>query len=59
MTVWTDRFLESIRDIVYGTVTEKQKRPYWKRILIIDDVTTTFKVGIDNSNTYTGENERI
>ena len=62
MTVWTDRFLESTRDIVYGTVTEKQKRPYWKRILIIDDdpdVTTTFKVGIENSNTYAGENERI
>ena len=63
MTVWMiDRFFESTRDIGYGTVTQKEKRPYWKRILIIDDdpdVTTTFKVGIENSNTYAVENKRI
>jgi hypothetical protein len=55
MTVWmTDRFFEST-NIGYDTVTEKEKRPFWKRILIIDDdpdVTTTFKVGIENSNNY-------
>ena len=63
MTVWmTDRFFESTQDIGYGTVTEKKKRPFSKRILIIDDdpdVTTTFKVGIENSNTYAVENKRI
>ena len=63
MTLWmTDRFFESTRDIGYGTVTEKEKRPYWKRILIIDDdpdVTTTFKVGIESSNNYTHDNKRI
>ncbi len=59
MTLWmTDRFFESTRDIGYGTVTEKEKRPYWKRILIID-VTTTFKVGIENSNSYSDDNKII
>ena len=63
MTLWmTDRFFESTRDIGYSTVTEKEKRPYWKRILIIDDdpdVTTTFKVGIENSNSYSDDNKII
>jgi hypothetical protein len=37
MTVWmTDTFFEST-NIGYDTVTEKEKRPFWKRILIIDD----------------------
>ena len=32
MTVWmTDRFFES-SNIGYDTVTEKEKRPFWKRI---------------------------
>ena len=46
-------FFESTQDFGYGTVTEKEKRPFWKRILIIDDdtdVTITFKVGIEDSN---------
>ena len=63
MTVWmTDSFFESKQDIEYGTVTQKEKRPFWKRILIIDDdpdVTTTFKVGIENSNNYTDDNKRV
>ena len=63
MTVWmTDRFFESTQDIGYGTVTEKKKRPFSKRILIIDDdpdVTTTFKVGIENSNSYSDDNKII
>ena len=68
MTLWmtdiwmTDRFFESTQDIGYGTVTEKEKRPFSKRILIIDDdpdVTTTFKVGIENSNSYSDDNKII
>ena len=63
MTIWmTDRFFESTQDIGYGTVTENEKRPFWKRILIIDDdpdVTTTFKVGIENSNNYADDNKTI
>jgi DNA-binding response OmpR family regulator len=63
MTVWmTDRFFESPGEILYDTVTQKQKQPFWKRILIIDDdpdVTTTFKVGIENSNNYTDDNKTI
>ena len=62
MTVWmTDTFFEST-NIGYDTVTEKEKRPFWKRILIIDDdpdVTTTFKVGIENSNNYADDNKTI
>ena len=63
MTVcMTDRFFESTQDIGYGTGTEKEKRPFSKRILIIDDdpdVTTTFKVGIENSNSYSDDNKII
>jgi DNA-binding response OmpR family regulator len=63
MTVWMpDTFFESTQDIGYDTVTEKEKRPFWKRILIIDDdpdVTTTFKVGIESSNNYADDNKRI
>jgi DNA-binding response OmpR family regulator len=63
MTVWmTDRLFESKQDIGYSTVTQKEKRPFWKTILIIDDdpdVTTTFKLGIENSNNYADDNKRI
>jgi DNA-binding response OmpR family regulator len=63
MTVWmTDGFFESTQDIGYDTVTQKEKRPFWKRILIIDDdpdVTTTFKVGIENSNNYADDSKTI
>jgi hypothetical protein len=62
MTVWmNDTFFEST-NIGYDMVTEKEKRPFWKRILIIDDdpdVTTTFKVGIENSNYYADDNKTI
>jgi DNA-binding response OmpR family regulator len=63
MTVWmTDTFFESTQDIEYDTITEKEKRPFWKRILIIDDdpdVTTTFKIGIESSNYYADDNKTI
>ena len=63
MTVWlTDTFFESTQDSGYDTVTEKEKRTFWKRISIIDDdpdVTTTFKVGIENSNYYADDNKTI
>jgi CheY-like chemotaxis protein len=39
----------------YKTVTKEQER-FWKRILIVDDeedITLAFKVGIEDSNTYT------
>ena len=58
----TTGFFEYTEDPVYGTVTEKEKRPFSKRILIIDDdpdVTTTFKVGIENSNYYADDNKTI
>jgi DNA-binding response OmpR family regulator len=63
MTVWmTDRFFESTQDIGYDRVTQTKKQPFWKRILIIDDdpdVTTTFKVGIENSNNYADDSKTI
>ncbi len=39
----------------YKTLTKEQQR-FWKRILIVDDekdITSTFKVGIEDSNAYT------
>jgi DNA-binding response OmpR family regulator len=47
----------------YRSVTLEEKRRHWKRILIIDDdpdVTTTFKVGIeDANNSDTASDRRI
>ncbi len=47
-------------DLLYRTVSIKDKQRFWKRMLIVDDdvdVTTTFKVAIENSNKDT--NKRI
>jgi DNA-binding response OmpR family regulator len=63
MTVWmNDSFVESAGDIGYDVVTEREKEAFWKRILIIDDdpdVTTTFKVGIENSNNHAEDGKKI
>src|SRR5215831_12586681 len=43
----------SAQDPLYHPVVIKQDKRYWKRILIVDDnedVTTTFKVGIEETN---------
>jgi CheY-like chemotaxis protein len=47
-------------DLLYRTVSIKDKQRFWKRILIVDDdvdVTITFKAAIENSNNDT--NKRI
>ena len=47
-----------VRD--HASTVERQR--YWKRILIVDDdtdVTVTFKVGIEDSNTFDDGNKRI
>ena len=47
-------------DLLYRTVSIKDKQRSWKRILIVDDdvdVTITFKAAIENSNNDT--NKRI
>jgi CheY-like chemotaxis protein len=41
------------KDSLYHPVLLKDKQGFWKRILIVDDnndITTTFKVGIEESN---------
>jgi CheY-like chemotaxis protein len=41
------------KDSLYHPVVLKDKQGFWKRILIVDDnndITTTFKVGIEESN---------
>ena len=46
----------SAEDPLYHPVVIKQDKRFWKRILIVDDdvdITVTFKVGIEDSNTYT------
>ena len=43
----------STEDSLYHPVVIKQDQRFWKRILIVDDnedVTTTFKVGIEDNN---------
>jgi two-component SAPR family response regulator len=43
-------------DPLYHPVVIKDEQRFWKRILIVDDeedVTLVFKVGIEDSNTYT------
>ena len=58
----TTGFFEHTEDPVYGTLTVKEKQPFSKRILIIDDdldITLTFKEGIENSNGNEDINKRI
>ncbi|MFY9873914.1 MAG: response regulator [Candidatus Nitrosopolaris sp.] len=49
-------------DLLYRTVAIKDKQRFCKRILIVDDdedVTITFKAGIEDSNNNTDANKRI
>ncbi len=49
-------------DSLYHPVVIKQDQQFWKRILIVDDnkdVTTTFKLGIEDGNNSTDVNKRI
>jgi DNA-binding response OmpR family regulator len=51
-----------VEDPLYHPVVIKDIRRFWKRILIIDDdvdVTTTFKVAIEDSNNSADANKRI
>ena len=58
----TTGFFEHTEDPVYGTLTVKEKQPFSKRVLIIDDdpdITLTFKEGIEDANGDTNNNRRI
>jgi CheY-like chemotaxis protein len=47
---------------LYRPVVIKEKQRFWKRMLIVDDeedVTITFKAGIENNNNNTDANKRI
>src|SRR5215469_18186504 len=49
-------------DLLYSTVSIKDERRFWKRMLIVDDdedVTITFKSGIEDSNNNLNLNKRI
>ena len=49
-------------DPLYQPVVVKEEQRLWKRILIVDDyedVTITFKAGIEDSNNKTDPNKRI
>ncbi|MGC2572027.1 MAG: response regulator [Candidatus Nitrosopolaris sp.] len=51
-----------LADPFYQPVVVKDKQRFWKRILIVDDyedVTMTFKAGIEDSNNNTDVNKRI
>jgi CheY-like chemotaxis protein len=52
----------SVEDPLYYPVVTKQDQRFWKRILIVDDnedVITTFKVGIEDSNKSADASKRI
>ena len=52
----------SSEDPLYHPVVIKDEQRFWKRILIVDDnedVTTTFKVGIEDGNNSADVNKRI
>jgi CheY-like chemotaxis protein len=58
----TTGLFEHTEDPVYSTLTVKEKQPFSKRILIIDDdpeITLTFKEGIENSSGNEDINKRI
>jgi CheY-like chemotaxis protein len=51
-----------LEDPLYQPVVVKDEQRLWKRILIVDDyedVTITFKAGIEDSNNNTDANKRI
>ena len=48
--------LTRLHDLLYKSVVIKDKQPFWKRILVVDDdadVTITFKLGIEDTNNNT------
>ena|SRR5215831_7590888 len=52
----------SCADPVYHPVVIKNTQRFWKRILIVDDdedITITFKAGIEDSNNHNDANKRI
>jgi len=52
----------SAEDPLYRTVVIKHEERFWKRILIVDDdedITITFKAGIEDSNNHNDANKRI
>jgi len=58
----TTGFFEHTKAPLYGSLTVKEKQPFSKRVLIIDDdpdITLTFKEGIENSNGNQDINKRI
>jgi DNA-binding response OmpR family regulator len=51
-----------VEDPINQTGVIKDKQRFWKRILIVDDdadITTTFKVGIEQTNNNNDVNKRI
>jgi CheY-like chemotaxis protein len=61
LTVLT-KCLPKLEDPLYHPVVIKDEQGLWKRILIVDDyedVTITFKAGIEDSNNNTDANKRI
>ena len=58
----TTGLFEHTEDLVYGTLTVKEKQPFSKRVLIVDDdpdITLTFKEGIENSNGNEDLNKKL
>jgi two-component system catabolic regulation response regulator CreB/two-component system response regulator ChvI len=55
-------FAYNLEDPLYHTDIAKHKQRFWKRILVVDDeedITITFKAGIEDSNNKTDANKRI
>ena len=48
-----------MEDRSYSAVIIKDQQRFWKRILIVDDVTMTFKGVIEESNNDVDVNKRI
>jgi len=48
-----------VEDRSYSAVIIKDQQRFWKRILIVDDVTMTFKGVIEESNNDVDVNKRI
>ena len=58
----TTKFLECTGNLSPDAIAVPEKKPFWKRILIIDDdsdFTITFKAGIEDSNNNNDANKRI
>jgi CheY-like chemotaxis protein len=55
-------FAYNLEDPLYHTDIAKHKQRFWKRILVVDDeedITITFKAGIEDSSNHTDANKRI